>query len=168
MNILDQWFSGFPGGSAVKNPPASAGDAGDKGLISGLERSPGVGNGNPFQYSCLKRSVDTEEPGELQSMGSHRVSHDWAHMYHLCFSTQDNFAFQGAFSNIWRHSSHTWRKGATHIFRVEANDTAKHPTTHLNSPPRPKMTWPQSLCTVGGNVDWCSHCGKQYEVTSKN
>ena len=58
MNILDQWFSGFPGGSAVKNPPASAGDAGDKGLISGLERSPGVGNGNPFQYSCLKRSVD--------------------------------------------------------------------------------------------------------------
>ena len=110
----------------------------------------------------------TEEPGELQSMGSHRVGRDWAHTHHPCFSTQGNFAFQGAFSNIWRYSSHTWRKGATHIFRVEANDTAKRPRTHSNSPPWPKITWPQCLCTVGGNVDWCSHCGKQYEVTSKN
>ena len=167
MNSLDQWFSGFPGGSAVKNPPASAGDAGDKDLISGLERSPGLEMAT--HSSILAWNVLwTEEPGELQSMRSHRVRHDWAHMHHPCFSTQDNFAFQGAFSNIWRHSSHTWRKGATHIFRVEANDSAKHPRTHLNSPPRPKMTWPQSLCTVGGNVDWCSHCGKQYEVTSKN
>ena len=36
---------GFPGGSVVKNPPANAGDAG---LISGSERSPGEGNGNPL------------------------------------------------------------------------------------------------------------------------
>ena len=40
----------FPGGSVVKNPPANAGD---KGLIPGLERSPGEGNGNPLQHSCL-------------------------------------------------------------------------------------------------------------------
>ena len=39
---------GFPGGSAVKNPPASAGDAS---LIPGSGRSPGEGNGNPLQYS---------------------------------------------------------------------------------------------------------------------
>ena len=45
---------GFPGGSVVKNPPASAGDAGDESSISGLGRSPGGGNGNPLQYSCLK------------------------------------------------------------------------------------------------------------------
>ena len=37
--------------------------AGDLGLIPGLGRSPGGGNGNPLQYSCLK------EPGRLQSMG---------------------------------------------------------------------------------------------------
>ena len=34
----------------VKNPPANVGDVG---LIPGLERSPGEGNGNPLQYSCL-------------------------------------------------------------------------------------------------------------------
>ena len=41
---------GFSGGSMVKNPPANAEDMG---LIPGLGRSPGVGNGNPLQYSCL-------------------------------------------------------------------------------------------------------------------
>ena len=41
---------GFPGGSAVKNPPANAGDLGS---IPGLDISPGKANGNPIQYSCL-------------------------------------------------------------------------------------------------------------------
>ena len=41
---------GLLGGSVVKNPPANAGDAG---LIFGSGRSPGDGNGNPLQYSCL-------------------------------------------------------------------------------------------------------------------
>ena len=44
---------GFPGGSMVKNPPANAGNAGS---IPGSERSPGGGNGNPLQYSCLGES----------------------------------------------------------------------------------------------------------------
>ena len=42
----------------VKNPPANAGDARDVGLIPGSGRSPGVGNGNPFQYSCLENLMD--------------------------------------------------------------------------------------------------------------
>ena len=46
---------GFPGGSVVKNPPANAGDAGS---IPGLEGSPGEGNGNPLQYSCLENPTD--------------------------------------------------------------------------------------------------------------
>ena len=41
-------ISGFPGGSVVKNLPASAGAARHAGLIPGLPRSPGVGNGNPL------------------------------------------------------------------------------------------------------------------------
>ena len=49
---------GFPGGSAVKHLPANAGDSRDVGLIPGSGRSPGVGNGNPFQYSCLKNFID--------------------------------------------------------------------------------------------------------------
>ena len=51
----------------------SACEATDPGWIPGLERSPGEGNGNPLQYSCL-----VEEPGGLQSMGSQRVGHVWA------------------------------------------------------------------------------------------
>ena len=44
----------------VKNLPASARDARDTSLIPGSGRSPGVGNGNPFQYSCLENSMDRE------------------------------------------------------------------------------------------------------------
>ena len=43
---------------AVKNPPASARDTRDTGSIPGSGRSPGVGNDNSFQYSCLGNSVD--------------------------------------------------------------------------------------------------------------
>ena len=42
----------------VKNLPANAGDAVDAGLIPGLGRSPGEGNGNPLQYSCLGNPMD--------------------------------------------------------------------------------------------------------------
>ena len=46
---------GYPGGSVVKNPPANAGDMG---LIPGPGGSPGEGNGNPLQYSCLEKPMD--------------------------------------------------------------------------------------------------------------
>ena len=42
----------------VKNLPANTGDRRDAGLIPGLGRSPGGGNGNPLQYSCLEISMD--------------------------------------------------------------------------------------------------------------
>ena len=45
----------FLGSSVVKNPPANAGDTD---LISGLERSPGEGNDNPLQYSCVENPMD--------------------------------------------------------------------------------------------------------------
>ena len=46
------------GGTVVKNLPASAGDGRDMVLIPGLGTSPGVGNGNSLQYSCLENSKD--------------------------------------------------------------------------------------------------------------
>ena len=46
---------GFPGGSDSKE---SACNAGDLASIPGLGRSPGEGNGNPFQYSCLEKSMN--------------------------------------------------------------------------------------------------------------
>ena len=46
---------GFPSASVVKNLPANPGDMG---LISGSGKSPGEGNGNPLQYSCLENPMD--------------------------------------------------------------------------------------------------------------
>jgi len=45
----------FPGGSVVKNPPANSGDAGS---IPGSGRSPGEGNGNSLQFSCLENPIN--------------------------------------------------------------------------------------------------------------
>ena len=42
----------------VKNPPGNAGDVRDEGSIPGLGRSPGEGNDNPVQYSCLENPMD--------------------------------------------------------------------------------------------------------------
>ena len=46
---------GFPGGSAVKNTPANVGDTGS---VLELGRSPGEGNDNPLQFSCLDNPMD--------------------------------------------------------------------------------------------------------------
>ena len=50
-------FVGFPGAAVVKKLPTSAGNTSDVGLIPGLGRSPGVGNGNPLQDSYLGNST---------------------------------------------------------------------------------------------------------------
>ena len=52
---LESDMQGFPGGSEVE---ASASNAGDLGSIPGSGRSPGEGNGNPLQYSCLENPLD--------------------------------------------------------------------------------------------------------------
>ena len=64
---------GFPGGSEVK---ASACIAGDLGSIPGLGRSPGEGNGNPLQYSCLENPMD----GGAWWATVHRVAKSWTRL----------------------------------------------------------------------------------------
>ena len=59
----------------VKNPPANAGDARNAGLIPGLGRSPGIGNGNPLQYSCLENYMD-REVWRATVHGVTRIRHD--------------------------------------------------------------------------------------------
>ena len=55
-NMLTIWvFTGFPGGSDGK---ASAYNAGDLGSIPGSGRSPGEGNGNPLQFSCMENPMN--------------------------------------------------------------------------------------------------------------
>ena len=55
FNIVSRFVMGFPGGSEVK---VSAWNAGDPGSIPGSGRSPGEGNGNPLQYSCLENPIE--------------------------------------------------------------------------------------------------------------
>ena len=57
----------------VKNLPANAGDIRDGGLIPGSGRSPGGGNGNPFQDLCLENPMDREA---RRAMESQRVRYD--------------------------------------------------------------------------------------------
>ena len=59
----------------VKNPSANVGDARDMGSIPGLGISPGIGNGNPLQYSCLENFIDR---GAWQAIvhGLQRVGHN--------------------------------------------------------------------------------------------
>ena len=79
-------------------------NAGDLGSMPGWGRSPGEGNGNPLQYSCLEIPW-TEEPGGPQSMGC-RVRHDWA-----LWPQQDNLGsgIDSAVSSLcrlnWLHCS---------------------------------------------------------------
>ena len=60
----------------VKNPPADAVDVRDTGSIPGLGRSPGEGNGNPLQYSCLGNPVDK---GAWQTT-VHGVAKSWTQL----------------------------------------------------------------------------------------
>ena len=53
--VISAWS--FPSDSVVKNLAANVRDAGDMGLTPKLGRSPGGGNGNPLQYSCLENPM---------------------------------------------------------------------------------------------------------------
>ena len=93
---------GFPGGTVVKNLPASAGDTRDMGSISGSGRLPGVEmaiHSNIFAWEIPW----TEEPGGLQSMGSQSwmdmTEHVRTHVVVLFFKFQGTFVF----FSIWLH-----------------------------------------------------------------
>ena len=66
---LPQWLRG-------KESACNAGDTGDLGLIPGSERSPGAGNGNPLQYSCLENPMDR---GAWRAI-LHRVAKSWTRL----------------------------------------------------------------------------------------
>ena len=73
-----QGYGCFPGGSEDK---ASACNAGDPGLIPGLARSPGEGNGNPLQYSCLENPMDR---GAWRAI-VHGVAKHWTRLSNFTF-----------------------------------------------------------------------------------
>ena len=67
---------GFPGGPVVKNWPVSSGDTESVSSIPGSERSPGEGNGNPLQYSCLGNPIDRESWQANSPWGWKRDGHN--------------------------------------------------------------------------------------------
>ena len=69
-------FGGFPGGAAVKNPPANRGDARDVGLNTGSGRSPGECNDKPLQYSYQENSMDRGTWGAT----FHGVTKSWTRL----------------------------------------------------------------------------------------
>ena len=71
-------IAGFPGGTVVRNLPTNAGDSRDAGSIPGLERSPGIRNGNLLQYSCLENPMDRVTWNPLQPPWGCRVGQHWA------------------------------------------------------------------------------------------
>ena len=70
---------GLPGGSEVK---VSASNAGDPGSIPGWGRSPGEGNGNPLQYSCLENPMD----GGAWWATVHGVAKSWTRLSDFTFT----------------------------------------------------------------------------------
>ena len=80
---MNNAINGFPCGSEVKVSSSNAGDlgsipgSGDLGSIPGLGGSPGEGNGNPLQYSCLENPVDG---------GVHRVAKSWTRLSDFTFT----------------------------------------------------------------------------------
>ena len=73
LDALFRRNSGFPGGSVVKNLPANVEGMS---LITGSGRSPGEGNGNLLQYSCLENPMD----GEAWWATVHRAAESWTQL----------------------------------------------------------------------------------------
>ena len=132
---------GFSGGS---DGYKSAYNAGDAGLFPGSGRYPGVGNGNPLQYSCW-RMPWTEEAGRLQSMGSQRVRHSsvqFSSVAQSCPTLCDpmNCSMPGLpVHHQLPESTHT------HVHRVGDAIQPSHPLSSP-SPPALNLSQHQGLC----------------------
>ena len=70
-------MKGFLGGASSKEATSQCRRLKRCWLDPCIRKIPGEGHGNPLRYSCLENWQRTEEPGGLQSIGSHRVGHDW-------------------------------------------------------------------------------------------
>ena len=72
IHAFQKTYEFLPGGSDDEESACNA----ELGSIPGSGRSPGEGNGNPFQYSCLENSMDRGASQAIQPMGSQRLRHD--------------------------------------------------------------------------------------------
>ena len=92
----------------VKNLPANAGDVRDSGLIPGLGSSPGEGNGNPLQYSCLENPMDRGAwRATVHGVAQNRTQLKWLSMaqvkYMFNFIRSCQTCFQSDYSILYSH-----------------------------------------------------------------
>ena len=81
-------WPGFPGGASGKEPACQCRRHKRSRSITVLARSPGEGHGMATHFSILAwKILWTEEPGSLQSTGSHRVGQDWSDLAHSCIDS---------------------------------------------------------------------------------
>ena len=116
LKIISFLLRGFPGGSAVKDLPANAGDLRDTGSTPVSGRSPGGGNGCPFKYACLGNPTGRAPGGAWWAIvrGLQRFRHDWAtEQAHMALSweahTRSPFRIKRVFNPefyaaLWRSS----------------------------------------------------------------
>ena len=103
---------GFLDGSMGRESICNAGDTWVVGSVPGSGRSPGEGNGNPFQYP-YQEIPWTDKPGGLQSIVSQRVRHDWATQHLAGMSWWKKYikvfilSFRKQFYHTWSSNSHS-------------------------------------------------------------
>ena len=143
----------FPGGSVVKNLPANAGDAGDTGSIPGSERSPGEGNGSPFQYSCLENSTDKgawqaiySPRGRKESDMTKHACNEHSRLTHLLILETFHFpwgshSYQQPYLWQWPQAPGSSRQGEVNEGQVEAVADAELSTRHTNTGPVCTQLW---------------------------
>ena len=84
-------MKGFPGGASSKEPACQCRlDGRDAGLIPGSERSPGGGQGNPLQYSCLENPTDRGTWQAAVHKGRREFGHNWSDLAHTHRHTHSN------------------------------------------------------------------------------
>ena len=101
-------MGGLPGGGMQKNLPANARDTGNMNSIPGSGRSPGEGNGNPLQYSCLESPMDRGawQTTVLGIAKSQTWLSNWAHIHIQVVKSQNTYkgqSWESALLFIHRH-----------------------------------------------------------------
>ena len=154
---------GSPDGSMVKNPPVNAGDAGS---IPGSGRSPGEGNGNLLQYSCLENSIGREAwwakvhgVAKSQTWLSDWV-HNWAHILDvinidckLCKFLKWKYQFAIVLNKFLRHQ-HPQNPMAERKHKL---GPWVHSLGHTGTSLNPSLV-PMVLKTHGFHCHTCIHC----------
>ena len=136
INITKRKARGFPGGSTVKNPPASAGAAADTGSIPGSGISPGGGPSNLLQCSYLENPMDRGTRWATAHR-SQRLGHDWSNSAcmqnlrsRLQYSCLENPMDGGAWWGAVHGVAKSWTRLSTFTFTFHSHALEREMATH--------------------------------------